>query len=420
MPVLQLVYRYLLFKPWVTVLHLLLLALGTAVITVLLLFRRQVEERISSDSKGIDLVVGAKGSPLQIILCTVYHIDFPTGNIRLREAEKLAHHPLVKEAVPLSLGDSFRQFRIIGTNHDYASFFEARLSHGRWWKKEFEVVIGYAAAEELHLQIGDTFASEHGLDGGGHTHEENKFVVTGILKPAHAALDRLILTDLSSIWELHEITHHEEPEDTHTHEEIKKVETPHADEVSHQAAPDSIREITALLLRYRNPLAAVQLPRLINGRSNLQAASPAWEAARLFSMLGIGLRALDGIAYVLIAMAGLSLCVTLYHSLHERQYDLAILRAMGTSRDTLFACILLEGVTLTLGGTIAGLLAGHAVLTVLALFIEPGNSIFTSAVLYREEGWMVMASLLLGAICSGLPALRIYRVNVHQVLKSGA
>ena len=177
MNVLVLVWRYLKAKPLNTVLNIVLLALGIAVITVLLLFNKQLEEKISSNAKGIDLVVGAKGSPLQLILCNIFHIDFPTGNINLKEAEQVSQSRLIKRAVPLALGDSYQSYRIVGTTNEYCSLYHLQLAQGEWWKDELETTVGINVATGLKLRIGDTFQSTHGLVEGGSGHEEQKFVV---------------------------------------------------------------------------------------------------------------------------------------------------------------------------------------------------------------------------------------------------
>ncbi len=142
MNLLSLVVSYLKAKPLNTLLNIVLLALGIAVITILLLFSNQLKEKVSDNTKGIDLVVGAKGSPLQLILCNIFHIDFPTGNIKLYEADRLAKHRLVKSAIPLALGDSYQNFRIIGTNRQYTELYNAELASGDWWNADMEVVMG--------------------------------------------------------------------------------------------------------------------------------------------------------------------------------------------------------------------------------------------------------------------------------------
>lgn len=395
MNLISLVWNYLKAKPMNTVLNIILLAMGIGVITTLLLFSNQLEEKIEDNSKGIDLVVGAKGSPLQLILCSVFHIDFPTGNINLAEAQKLAKNRLVKKAIPLALGDSYQGFRIVGTDTSYTNLFKAKLADGSWWSKDLEVVAGSSVANQLELKLNDTFASAHGLTSDGHDHEENKYRVAGILEPTHSVADNLIFTNVASVWKVHE-----------THAEGEQ-----------QIVPDSLREITSLLIKFRNPIAALQLPRMINTYTNMQAASPAFETARLFTILGVGVEGLLAIASTIIIVSALSIFIALYNSLKERRYDMAIMRSMGASRRLLFGSVLLEGSILTLLGSIVGIILGHAIVYSLMLLVKEGAMTGISAmVFYPEELMLVAGSVLLGIICSVIPAVQAYRTDIHRTL----
>ena len=406
MNLISLVWNYLKAKPLNTILNVFLLALGIAVITVLLLFNNQLNEKISANAKGIDLVVGAKGSPLQLILCSIFHIDFPTGNIKLSEAEKVVRHRMVKKAIPLALGDSYKGYRIVGTNHDYPGLYKVVLASGDWWKSDLEVTIGVTVSELAHLKIGDAFASAHGLTTDGHAHEEHLYRVTGILKRSNTVVDNLILTNIESIWKMHEILGDSTWVPVHPSSIVPSVD-----------AGDSLREVTSLLIQYRNPLAVIQLPRFINTNSNLQAASPAFETARLFSILGVGVDVLRGFAFVLIFISGLSIFIALYNSLKERQYDLAIMRSMGASRSKLFVSIVMEGSILTIMGSLLGLALGHGVLSLFTILVEESQKAgVTAAVFYPAEGYILIASVLLGAVCSLAPAIQAYRSDIHKIL----
>jgi putative ABC transport system permease protein len=404
------VISYLKSKPLNTILNIVLLSLGIAVITILLLFSNQLKQKISDNTKGIDLVVGAKGSPLQLILCNIFHIDFPTGNISLPEAERLAKHRLVKSAIPLALGDSYQNHRIVGTTKQYADLYEAELAVGEWWQEDMEVVLGATAAELLALNIGDTFESAHGLTAEGTTHEAHPFMVKGILKKSNSVIDNLIFSSITSIWNVHE--EHVEG-DAHDHDSIQNPSVL----VAGADANDSTKQVTSLLIKYRNPIAAIQLPRFINGYTNMQAASPAFEAARLFSILGVGVEALTGFAYVLIFISALSIFIALYNSLKERQYDLAIMRSMGASKSKLFIATIMEGITLTLFGSVMGILLGHGVLYFFVSFVEESQQAGISArVFYIEEFYLLAGSIVLGVICSLIPAFQAYRTDIHRVL----
>jgi putative ABC transport system permease protein len=409
-----LVWSYLKSKPLNTVLNIVLLALGIAVITVLLLFNKQLEEKISSNAKGIDLVVGAKGSPLQLILCNIFHIDFPTGNINLKEAERIARNRLIKKAIPLALGDSYQAYRIIGTNKEYAELYKAELSQGEWWNTEMEVAIGVNVAEALKFSIGDKFESTHGLTQGGHAHEAQKFIVKGILKRSNSVLDNLILTNVESIWHVHEAHSDEEESDPARQQDSTFIPSKL---IATHPAGDSTKEITSMLIQYRSPMAAIQLPRLINGQSSMQAASPAFETARLFSILGVGVNILMSFAYVLIFISALSIFIALYNSLKERRYDLAIMRSMGASRAKLFITVLAEGSVLTFLGSITGLILAHGILMMLAGVVEATRKAGISGLIFYSEEWIILAgSLFLGVLCALLPAIQAYRTDISKVL----
>jgi len=398
---------YLRSKPLNAILNLLLLSLGIGVITILLLLRNQLEEKITDNVKGIDLVVGAKGSPMQIILCNIFHIDFPTGNINLREADKIAANRLVKQAIPLALGDSYSGFRIIGTNHAYVQLYDAVLSEGEWWKNPMEVTIGSNVASVLKLRPGDSFTSTHGLTSDGHGHEE-KFIVKGILRKGNTVLDNLILTRIESVWHVHDIELKEVTRDSLT--SFSKL-------VPGVPKQDTLKEITSMLIEYRSPMGAIQLPRLVNQQSGLQAASPAFETARLFSILGVGVEVISGFASVLIFISALSIFIALYNSLRERKYDLAIMRTMGATRFTVMVTILLEGTLLTFLGSIVGIIIGHSAIESLSLiFEESKNTSLSGLIFYREEYLILSGSLLLGLICAAIPAIQAYRTDISKVL----
>ncbi|MDF9798475.1 putative ABC transport system permease protein [Catalinimonas alkaloidigena] len=429
MNLLLLSWSYIKTKPLNTTLNILLLSLGIAIITVLLLLSRQMEESLTQNSKGIDLVVGAKGSPLQIILSSVFHIDYPTGNISLQEAKNLSRNRLIRNTIPMALGDSYQGSRIVGTTYEYLKLYNAEITKGRLWTEVMEVAVGAQAAQDLGLQAGDTFSSSHGLaDDNINVHDEKPYRVVGILAPTRTVVDNLILTAVESVWETHashepaasDSSTHEEEE--HDHPDADSAHTHAYDSIATQGLPlgDSDDQITSLLVQYRSPMAAVQLPRYINERSNMQAASPPFETARLFSLVGIGVDLLQAFAYVIIIIAGLSIFIALYNALKERKYDLAIMRSLGASKTKLFVHVILEGLIITLLGSILGLLLGHITIAVLGKLFTQSSQIGLSAFRPISEEYLVLiGSLLIGIVASVIPAINAYRTNISSILSQG-
>jgi putative ABC transport system permease protein len=380
-----------------TALNVLLLALGVATITLLLLTMHQLEERMGRDARGIDLVAGAKGSPMQVILSAIYHLDVPTGNIPLAQAKELAKHRMVKKTIPLALGDSYKGFRIVGTNHDYVAHYGGRPAAGRLWEKPMEVVIGANVAQRLGHGVGTKIIGAHGIADAGSEHEDAPYQVVGVLAASGTVLDRLVLTSIESVWLVHD--EHQGTDATVTEED---------------------KEITALLIQYATPLAVAMLPRYINQNSEMQAASPAYETARLFSVIGVGVDVLRGFALVLILSAGLSLFIALYNALAERRYDLALMRTLGASPAKLMALMLFEGVLLAGLGALLGLALGHALTEVLGHSLKAAQQVSVTGRLWVvEELWLIGIALAVGVVSALLPAWRAYRTDIAHTLARG-
>ena len=399
MNALTLAWRALRHTPLASSLNLLLVAIGIAMMTFILGVSAQLEEHAERDARGIDLVVGAKGSPLQLILSSVYHADIPTGNIPAGALAALAAQPLVKSVIPLALGDNFRGFRIVGSTTALAGHYGARLAQGRLFGHPMQAVFGARAARETGATLGATFAGSHGLAPGGELHGHAPYTVVGILQPTGTVLDRLILTPVASVWQVHETDPDQQPAASAA--------------AATATAAASGRELTAVLLQYASPLAAVYLPRWVNGQARLQAAQPAFEAARLFNLLGAGIDVLRAIAAGVLLVAALSLFVALYGALEERKWDLAILRTLGASPATLLRLLLAQGLLLSLAGAALGWLLGHAAVGLLdatqqlnlqAWRIVPG------------EAWLPVIAVAVGLLAAAIPAARAYRTDIAATL----
>lgn len=402
-------WNYIRSKPLNTVLNILLMSLGIAIILVLLLLNSQLEENLGKNKRGVDLVVGAKGSPLQLILANVYHIDFPTGNIKLKEAKALTRNRLIKSAIPLALGDNYRSFRIVGTNHDYVKLYQGEVGQGALWKNNLEVTLGANVAKRLGLKVGDDFFGAHGMSVSDLEHDEARYKVVGILASGNSVLDNLILTNIESVWKVHA---HEEEE--HGHEEGPVLGSAY---VTGFPEGDEDAEITSMLIQFRSAMGAVQLPRMINANTNMQAASPAFETQRLFSLLGIGVNMIRSFAYIIIVIAGLSIFISLYNALKDRKYDLAIMRSLGASRSKLFVHVVIEGVIITLLGGLFGFVLGHALVEILAGYYEKSEEVgITGLVFVNQELIVLLLSIGVGVLSALLPAFSAYRTDISKVL----
>jgi len=310
----------------------------------------------------------------------------------------LAKHPLVASVIPISLGDNFQAYRIVGTSHAYVDLYDAQLAQGRLWTQPMQVVLGATVARKLGLQLGSTFVGSHGLTPGGHAHGGSIYTVVGILAPSGSVLDRLILTDTASVWQVHE-------DYTALDEEDRAIMI---DE----------REITLALVQYKTPLAAVTFPRYVNTTTGMQAAAPAMEITRLLHMLGLGTDVLRAFAGVLLLTAGLSVFIALWSAVRERRADLALLRMLGAPASRVAALLLSEALWLGLLAAVFGLALGQAFTAALGWFLQLDTSLLVGGMVWPSALWLVplvALSVSLGAAL--LPAWGAYRVSVLALLQ---
>jgi putative ABC transport system permease protein len=409
---LNIVWRNLWFKPLNTTLSVVLLAFSTGIISLLLLVQRQLEQKFENDLRDIDLVVGAKGSPLQLVLSAVYHVDAPTGNINLMEAQKLMQNKMVKQAIPLSYGDSYRSFRILGTDTNYVHKYEGVLQDGKFFEHSLDVVLGANVAKATGHKVGSTFQGTHGEAEQGEVHEGHDYTVTGILAPTHTILDNLIVTPLSSIWEMHdEGAHHDEAE-----AQNGGGHSAHEDHATHDEALDSTREVTAFLVKFRSPMGIMTFPRMVNSGTTMQAAVPALEMNRLFHLMGLGITTLRMLAFAIMLISGFSVFIALYNRLKERKYELALLRSLGSSRFMLAALLLTEGVVLSILGFLCGLALSRVGIWVINEQAGSDLRVNLTNQLIPEEGVLGAVVLGVGIFAALLPAIKAWRMNLSAAL----
>ncbi|TXH87431.1 MAG: FtsX-like permease family protein [Rhodoferax sp.] len=392
-------WRYLWARPLGAALNVLLLALGLGSITFLLLVGAQLAKAFDRDLAGIDVVVGAKGSPMQLILSGVLHVDVPPGNIPLQAVRELEKHPMVASVIPISLGDSLQGFRIVGTSHAYADHYGATLAQGRSWTAPMEVVLGASTASKLGLQLNSNFVGTHGMGAGGHVHGDSVYTVVGILHPSGSVIDRLVLTDSASVWKVHEDSTATDDED--------------------RALMEEEREITMALVKYKTPMAALSFPRYVNTSTEMQAAAPALEITRLLSMLGLGTDVLRAFAGVLLLTAGLSVFIALWSAVRERRADLAVLRMLGAPPAKVAALLLCEAVWLALVASLCGLALGQGFAAALGWFLQLDNSLLIGGITWPVT-LSVVPALALGVslVSALLPTWAAYRVSVLELLQT--
>ena len=421
---------YMRDRPLTVALNALLLAIAVATLVLLLQFSTQAGERFERDARGIDLVVGAKGSPLQLVLSSIYHIDQPTGNIPLGSLEMLRRDPAVARVVPLALGDNFEGFRIVGSDAGLIGLYAAKMARGRTFDSPGDAVLGAEVARRTGADIGQKFIGSHGLadePDNDQGHDNAPFVTVGILAPTGTVLDRLILTSIESVWDVHGIEHDDHHgADEHKAGELHDSHREHDDQDDHDhetkpavaTGPDAMQpEITALLVRYRNASGAMRIPAQINRQSALQAAVPATEAARLLGLFGSIIEGARLFGWLLAASAGLSLFVALWSATRAREGDLALLRVIGATPAAVFGTILLEGLLIAAIGALGGIALAHSLIAWAASTFPTLDELGLVATTFLPgEAYILLAVLGIGLLAATIPAIRIFRVDLARTL----
>ena len=410
MNIFKLSIKNIISKPLNSILSLALLILGIGIISLLLQLNSLIKTQMDNNLKGIDMVVGAKGSPLQLILSAVYHIDSPTGNISVEDAEEIKNNRMVGSSIDLLYGDNYKGYRIVGTEVKFLDLYNAKIKDGKKWNAPFEVVVGAKIYSKLNINLDDELISSHGLRETGEAHVNQTFKVVGLLEPSNSVVDQLIITSPQSIWDLHDEHDHDDDEDHDEHEHD------HDDE-DHDEHEHGDKEITAMLIKFKSPMNIIQFPRQINENTNLQAAVPSYEISRLFKLFGFGIETLTYLAYLIILVSGFSLFINLFNSMRERKYEMALIRTLGASRSQLSVMVIFESLILTISGFLLGLLVSRlGVMFVSSLMEESLNYSLSSLYILNEEFWLLGLSILIGLISSLIPAIQVYKMNISEIL----
>ncbi|MEM7568451.1 MAG: FtsX-like permease family protein [Pseudomonadota bacterium] len=411
----KLVLAHITDRPMAALLNIGLIAFTSALLMALTAVTMHVSNRFERDMAGIDLVVSAKGSPLQIILSSLFHVDAPTGNVSVDAVEGLMRDPLVKQAIPIATGDRFRGFRVVGTTPAYLALYGAEAATGEASIGEEEAVAGAAAASATGLQVGQRIAISHGLGGeDGPEHAAHPLTIAGVLKPTGTVIDRLILTNIEAVWEAHGI--HDDHDETHDHEHDDDED--HAEEMASEPS-DQAREpeYTALLIRYASPLAAIRLPQKINTQGTLMAAVPAFESARLLNLFGAGRETLAIVATAFAALGAFAIFAGLWSALNQREHDIALFRLLGASKSQVIRLLVLEGALVAGLGGLLGWAVSRVFLWRLASTVptlgDSGLRLFATS---SPELLIMAATLILGALAALPAGLRAARLPLERAL----
>jgi putative ABC transport system permease protein len=354
---------------------------------------------------GVDLVVGPKGSALDLVLCCALHVSEPRGLVPMKVAMTAVGNPMIRAAAPIALGDNVDGWRIMGSTPAILGVYRAKIASGQMWTDKLQAVLGASAARALNFKLGDSFVGAHGLAAGGESHEKFPYKVVGILAPTGSALDRLVLTDIETV--------------RYVHVEQAKAEIAEKGSTDEENVADLPEGATAVVASYRVPTAAAFMPRQIDATDNLSAASPTLEIARLIGYVRPLTIAVTGLGLLLVIIAASGAAIGLMATMNARTRDLALLRALGASPGKIAMVAFAEASMIMA----AALVLGGALTAGLLLIGRDVLADSTGLLLQPELGWDQIAMLLLGTIsvtvvAAAFPALRAIHTQIEELLQS--
>ena len=444
MNILKLSWKNITSKPLPSILSMLLLAVGLSTAIILKLTEHQLTENINNTGKDVKLVIGAKGSRLQLVLSSVFQIDNPTGNINYGFYTLLKRNRMIKEMIPVSMGDSYKRKRIVGTNQGYVRLFSGKLKEGVLFEKPLEATIGIAVATELGLKVGDEFVGGHGMEEVLHSHDEYKYKVVGVLRRSGSVLDNLILTPVQTVWIMH-AGHGDDSEYTlgagdksmHTPKEVvedslSQMAKEHNHEHHHHDHHDHVevnldsllanidpkdREITAILFPNLSGNAKIGVLNNANNQPNMMAVDPAPEIMLLKNKLTPFVSIIIAISWFITIIAMFSVFIGLLNSLRGRKYEIALMRVLGASKAKVLVSILFEGVILSVLGYILCLVLSHAGMELIGNWMQNEYQYeFTGWIFLRSELTYLLVAIAIGLVSALFPAYKAYKTDISETL----
>jgi putative ABC transport system permease protein len=368
------------------------IALGVSLIIASMLLARGIKNGFVEGTTDYSLVVGAKGSPAQLVLSVVFRMDVATPNILMGTLRDLEQDTRIEVAVPVALGDAYQGFRYVATSPAYFAPFPWRrrtfsLSEGRFFGDEppdrptYGALLGSEAARRTGLRIGDRFYE-------GEEMADYPLTVVGILRPTRSSDDRAIFFSLASFWDMNEVS--------------RKMQ---------------VKPVTAVLLRARRMSDLPSLHRELNVATTTQAVFPSAVLLTIFNLLDVVEDALAAIMAIVVVVVLLYVLVSMYGATLERKREIATMRALGARRTTILRIVLMESATLAAAGGVAGLFGGHGVAYLGASWLAGRGVLVGDPFAFGTLEPIVLVSvLLLGLLAGLLPAVLAYRTEVAENL----
>jgi putative ABC transport system permease protein len=396
-----------------TAVTLMSVALASGLVMAVFSIQEQSYEAFTGGPAGFDAVLGARGSQLQLVMNTVFHLETSPGNIPWSMYETVKADPRVKLAIPYATGDNYLGYRIVGTTREIFTDFQYQEGKtfqaqegGRIFDPGFaEAVIGSFVAQATGLKVGDTFKPYHGINYDPNTQHEDVYTVVGILEPTNSPSDRVVWIPIEGIFRMggHVLRGTGEVFEAQPGEEI----------------PDDHKEVSAVMLKFRAPTSGLMMEQMINQQGKVATlAFPIGRVmAELFEKIGWINRIFEVVSYLVVLVSAGAILASIYNTINERRREFAILRALGARRRTVFGVIVLESATIAGLGALLGFLVYGAILGGASIAVRRQTGVVLDP--FQFHPVLLIAPLgmtLLGALSGVVPALKAYATDVADNL----
>jgi putative ABC transport system permease protein len=388
-------------------------ALGAGLVMAVFAIGRQSKDAFAGGAIGFDAVLGARGSQLQLVLNTIFHLETSPGNVPWSLYQELKQDPRVDAAIPYAVGDNFEGFRVVGTTPEIFTKLvgprgEAlKLAVGEPFRPDhYEAVLGASVARETRTRAGENIHLNHGIHLEGSAEHDEDYKVRGILAPTNSPADRVVWIPIEGVFRMGGHVLRGDGEEFHAREG--------------ELIPDENKAVSAVLLRFQGGSATgIYFDNLVNRQG--KTATLAWPISRsiaeLFDKLGWMSRVLGLVAYLVVAVAAGSILASLYNTMNERRREFAILRALGARKRTVFSAIVLEASAIAALGAALGFAVYLAILGATAAVVKAQTGVvLTPWAAHPALGWTPLGMVLIGALAGCLPAWKAYATDVASNL----
>jgi putative ABC transport system permease protein len=413
---LKLACKSLLNRRLTTTLTILSVALSVALLVGVERVRQGARESFTNTISQTDLIVGAKGGTIQLLLYAVFRMGSATANVTYETYKEIATDPVIAWTIPYSLGDSHRGYRVVGTTKDFYDHYHYRrdkgveFARGQFDDGLFSVTLGSEVAAKLHYKIGDQIVLAHGVsDVSFQKHNDKPFKVTGILARTSTPIDRSVYISLEGLEAIHMDWQDGAPP------------LPGHEVSASQIAKEKIKigQITAFLVGTKSRFETLRLQRSINDYQDeaLMAIIPGVALSELWDGISYAEDGLRVVSAFVVIVGLLGMLVSIYNSLNERRREMAILRSVGAGPKLIFSLLIIESLLITAIGSALGVIAMYGLLFLLRPIIENTFGLFIPIDPPQLTEWLYLGAIItLGFIMGWVPAWRAYRNTLNDGL----